>query len=96
MKNTITRSITPIIGSYFICAKSVDATKGRIIEGMVSMELSKRDFDICPASAFNIKQYMENPQVWYNHQMWNSDGNDIPIGITLELYSITIVPCSPF
>ena len=45
-----------------------------IIEGFVSMELSNRDFDICPPSAFNIKQFLENGQVWYNHQLWN-DGN---------------------
>lgn len=79
----------PIIAGNFILNKK--AGTDNIIEGIVSMEMSKRDFDICPASAFNVKQYMINPQVWYNHNMWrDKQGNEIPAGRTLELYQIKI------
>jgi len=79
---------TAIIGSSIICKKSLEKDF-LTIEGIVSMELSKRDFDICPPSAFKIEQYMINPQVWYNHDLWNDEkGNQIPIGKTLELYAI--------
>lgn len=74
-----------LFGMPFI--RKNDIGDKREIEGFVSMELSKRDFDICPPSAFNIKQYMTNPQVWYNHDHWlDKSGNPINIGRTLELY----------
>ena len=80
-----------LIAGNFLYRKSIDAEKQHIIEGIVSTEFSKRDYDVVPPSAFKIAQYMQNPQVWYNHGMWRDDaGNEIPIGKTLELYSIRI------
>ena len=80
-----------IIAGNFLYKKSAEADKQQIIEGIVSTEFSDRDYDVVPPSAFKIAQYMQNPQVWYNHGMWkDANGNEIPIGKTLELYSIRI------
>ena len=79
------------IGNLSFLNLKKNAELGFIIEGIVSMEISKRDFDICPPSAFKIDQYMQNPQVWYNHDLWSDGkGNYIPIGKTLELHRITL------
>ena len=58
----------------------------RYVAGFASMTGEDRQGDDIDPELFDIKSFMTNPQLFYNHKLWKtSDGNEVSVGVVEEM-----------
>ena len=62
------------------------------VKGFASMEGVDRDGDDIPAAAFDIETFKANPQLWFNHRLFeNSKGIEVPIGTVEDIFVAQVI-----
>jgi len=63
------------------------------VKGFASIEGIDRHGDNIPVKAFNVEEFMKNPQLWLNHGLYNrpSDGMAVPIGSVEKMHIVEII-----
>ena len=62
------------------------------VKGFASIEGIDRHGEMIPAEAFDVRAFMANPQLWYNHDLFqNEKGMAVPIGIVDSMYCVKAV-----
>lgn len=68
------------------------AVEGQKIKGFVSLNNKDRGGDIVSPETFNVKSFMANPLLLYQHDFWRDEsGNPIPAGHVTEMFVAEVV-----
>lgn len=66
-------------------------SEGIMIKGFVSVQAPDRDGDLIKSEAFDLDQFMANPQVLVNHSLWtNRQGNRGAVGTVKSIHRVKI------
>jgi len=65
--------------------------EGIMIKGFVSVQAPDRDGDLIKPEAFDLDQFMSNPQVLVNHSLWTDrQGNRVGVGTVKSIHRVKI------
>ena len=62
------------------------------IKGFASIEGLDRHGEKIPADVFDVKTFLANPQLWFNHDLYvNAKGQQVPIGTVERMHTVKAV-----